>query len=127
MMMHQGSQQGQPPQPMMFMNPGQHGQPVYATQQPGHSKSYEFGFTYTCLLIQKTVPQVRPGYPQQQQQQQPHFSSSPHQLHHYPHHQHRGQNNNYNQIPHIHPHMQSQGPTQVASVPHGPEAADEVK
>ncbi|GMF69071.1 unnamed protein product [Aspergillus oryzae] len=37
MMMHQNSQQGQPPQPVMFMSPGQHGQPVYAAQQPGHS------------------------------------------------------------------------------------------
>lgn len=35
MMMHQGSQPGQPPQPVMFMNPGQHGQPMYAPQQPG--------------------------------------------------------------------------------------------
>jgi hypothetical protein len=34
MMMHQNSQSGQPPQPMMFM-PGQ--QPGYGSQQPGHS------------------------------------------------------------------------------------------
>lgn len=38
MMMHQGSQPGQPPQPVMFMGPAQHGQPMYAPQQPGHGK-----------------------------------------------------------------------------------------
>lgn len=37
MMMHQNSQSGQPPQPMMFMSPGQ---PGYGGQQPGHSKSH---------------------------------------------------------------------------------------
>lgn len=36
MMMHQNSQQGQPPQPVMFMGPSQQGQSVYP-QQPGHS------------------------------------------------------------------------------------------
>ncbi|OJJ49609.1 hypothetical protein ASPZODRAFT_128095 [Penicilliopsis zonata CBS 506.65] len=36
MMMHQSSQPGQPPQPVMFMSPGQHGQAGYAAQQPGH-------------------------------------------------------------------------------------------
>lgn len=39
MMMHQNSQQGQPPQPVMFMGPGQQGQSVYPPQQPGHSTS----------------------------------------------------------------------------------------
>ncbi|KAL4781535.1 hypothetical protein BJX76DRAFT_13807 [Aspergillus varians] len=37
MMMHQNSQPGQPPQHVMYMSPGQHQQPVYAGQQPGHS------------------------------------------------------------------------------------------
>lgn len=37
MMAHQGSQQGHP-SPGMYMNPGQHGQPFYGPQQPGHSK-----------------------------------------------------------------------------------------
>ncbi|OJD11732.1 hypothetical protein AJ78_07554 [Emergomyces pasteurianus Ep9510] len=110
MMMHQGSQQGHPPQPIMFMNSGQHGQPIYAPQQPGH------------------MPPVRSGYPHHQQS---HFNTSPHQTHHYPHHQHRAQNNNnhYNQMPHMHhPHMQPQGPPQNApSGPHPPEAVDEVK
>ncbi|EER45310.1 hypothetical protein HCDG_00889 [Histoplasma capsulatum H143] len=106
MMMHQGSQQGHPPQPIMFMNSGQHGQPVYGPQQPGH---------------------IRSGYPQHQQS---HFNSSPHQTHHYPHNQHRAQNHNhYNQMPHMHhPHMQPQGPPQNApSGPHPPETVDEVK
>lgn len=47
MMMHQGSQPGQPPQPVMFMAPGQHGQPVYAAQQPGHSKNHLLSFKGT--------------------------------------------------------------------------------
>ncbi|OJD26208.1 hypothetical protein ACJ73_02417 [Blastomyces percursus] len=109
MMIHQGSQQGHPPQPIMFMNSSQHGQPVYAPQQPGH------------------IPPVRAGYPQHQQS---HFNTSPHQTHHYPHHQHRAQNNNhYNQMPHMHhPHMAPQGPPQNApSGPHPPEVVDEVK
>ncbi|KAK2800097.1 hypothetical protein FQN51_006336 [Onygenales sp. PD_10] len=105
MMMHQGSQQGHPPQPVMFMNPGQHGQPVYAPQQPGHSRA---------------------GYPQHQQA---HFNTSPHQAHHYPHHQHRAQSNHYNQMPQMPPpHMQQQGPPPNApSGPHPAEAVDEVK
>lgn len=37
MMMHQGSQQGQPPQPVVFMSPNQHGQAVYTSQQPSRS------------------------------------------------------------------------------------------
>jgi hypothetical protein len=36
-MMHQNSQPGQPPQHVMYMSPGQHQQPVYPGQQPGHS------------------------------------------------------------------------------------------
>ena len=38
MMMHQNSQPGQAPQHVMYMPPGQHQQPVYAGQQPGHCK-----------------------------------------------------------------------------------------
>ncbi|KAJ9358333.1 hypothetical protein DTO027B9_2524 [Paecilomyces variotii] len=102
MMMHQGSQPGQPPQPVMFMAPGQHGQPVYASQQPGH------------------MPPVRTAYPQQQ----PYFSSSPHQMQPYMPHQHRAPSNGFNQMP---PHMPSQPPPNPASAPHPPEAADEVK
>ena len=41
MMMHQGSQPGQPQQPMMMynMSPGQHGQSMYTPQQPGQGTS----------------------------------------------------------------------------------------
>ncbi|PGH12339.1 hypothetical protein AJ80_06749 [Polytolypa hystricis UAMH7299] len=108
MMMHQGSQQGQAPQPVMYMNPAQHGQPVYPSQQSGH------------------MPPVRPGYGQHQQ---PHFSSSPRQAHHYPHHQHRPQSNNYNQMPHMPPpHMQGQAPPQNAGPgAHPVDVGDEVK
>ncbi|KAI9928641.1 hypothetical protein ASPWEDRAFT_36403 [Aspergillus wentii DTO 134E9] len=105
MMMHQNSQPGQPPQPVMFMSPGQHGQPVYAGQQPGH------------------MPPVRGNYPQQQ----PHFSSSPHQVHQYPPHQHRTPSSGFNQIPQIPPQMPSQPPPAAASGSHPPEAADEAK
>jgi len=39
LMIHQGSQQGQHPQQVMFMGPGHHGQPMYAQQPPQQSKS----------------------------------------------------------------------------------------
>lgn len=49
MMMHQGSQPGQPPQPVMYMNPGQHGQPMYTPQQQGHRKwMLSHGITPDC-------------------------------------------------------------------------------
>ncbi|PYH98333.1 hypothetical protein BO71DRAFT_65829 [Aspergillus ellipticus CBS 707.79] len=108
MMMHQNSQPGQPPQPVMFMSPGQHGQPVYPVQQPGH------------------MPPVR-NYPQQQQQQQQHFQSSPHQVHHYPPHQHRTPSSGYNQMPQMPPQMPPQPAPAAASGPQPQEAADEVK
>lgn len=104
MMMHQNSQPGQLPQPVMFMSPGQHGQPVYAAQQPGH------------------MPPVRGNYPQQQ----PHFQSSPHQSHHYPPHQHRAPSSGFNQMPQMPPQMPSQPPSAVSSNSQ-PEATDEVK
>lgn len=102
MMMHQNSQPGQPPQPVMFMAPGHHGQPVYPAQQPAH---------------------IRPGYPQHQ----PHFSSSPHQAHHYPPHQHRTPSTSYNQVPQMPPHIPSQPQPTVTPSSHAPEATDEVK
>ncbi|PYI03332.1 putative PAB1 binding protein [Aspergillus sclerotiicarbonarius CBS 121057] len=105
MMMHQNSQPGQPPQPVMFMSPGQHGQPVYPAQQPAH------------------MPPVRGNYPQQQ----PHFQSSPHQVHHYPPHQHRTPSSGYNQMPQMPPQMPAQPAAAVASGPQPQEAADEVK
>ncbi|KAK2760843.1 hypothetical protein FQN54_002082 [Arachnomyces sp. PD_36] len=99
MMMHQGSQQGQPPQPVMFMNPP--GQAGYGQQQPNH---------------------MRGGYPPQP----PHFSSSPHQSHHYPPHQHRAASNNYNQMPQMPPpHMPPQPPAVAPA--HPPESTDEAK
>ncbi|KAL1964269.1 hypothetical protein VTN77DRAFT_7089 [Rasamsonia byssochlamydoides] len=104
MMMHQGSQPGQPPQPVMFMSPAQHGQPMYVPQQPGH------------------IPPVRAGYPQQ-----PHFSSSPHQVQHYPPHQHRAPSNSYGQVPQMPPHMPSQPPPAPASGPHPAEGTDDAK
>ncbi|KAJ5637659.1 SM domain found in ataxin-2 [Penicillium lividum] len=81
MMMHQNSQSGQPPQPMMFMSPGQ---PGYGGPQPGHA------------------PPGRGGYPQ--------FPSSPHQAHHFPPNQHRAPSNNFNQVPQIPPQMASNPP-----------------
>ncbi|KAJ5684701.1 uncharacterized protein N7477_001046 [Penicillium maclennaniae] len=101
MMMHQNSQSGQPPQQMMFMS----GQPGYGAQQPGH------------------MPPGRGGYPQQQ----PHFSSSPHQGHHFPPNQHRTPSNSYNQVPQ----MPSQGPSgalaNAGSGSHSAEPTDEGK
>ncbi|KAL4930109.1 putative PAB1 binding protein (Pbp1) [Aspergillus undulatus] len=89
MMMHQNSQPGQPPQHVMYMSPGQHQQPMYAGQQPGH------------------MHPGRGNYPQQQ----PHFQSSPHQAHHYPPHQHRTPSNGFNQLPQMPPPMAAQPPS----------------
>ncbi|KAF9886121.1 hypothetical protein FE257_012056 [Aspergillus nanangensis] len=103
MMMHQNSQPGQPPQPVMFMNPGQHGTPGYGAQQSNH------------------MPPVRGNYPQQQ----PHFQSSPHQAHHYPPNQHRTPSSGYNQLPQMPP--QGPPPAAPASGPQASEATDEAK
>jgi hypothetical protein len=123
MMVHQGSQQGHP-SPVMYMNPGPHGQPYYGPQQPGHSKPPPL-FVNCCgtLLTPFFLVPPRPGH-----QQPPQFSSSPHQAHHYPH-QYRGPGNNYNQVPHMPPpHMQNQGPPPAAPAgPHPPDNAEEVK
>ncbi|KAH8693276.1 putative PAB1 binding protein [Talaromyces proteolyticus] len=105
MMMHQGSQPGQPPQPVMFMNPGQHGQPMYAPQQPGHAS---------------IVPPR--GYPQQ-----PHYASSPHQSQHYPPHQHRGPGNNYSPMPQMAPHVPAQTPPSAAAGPQSTETPEDTK
>ncbi|KAL4809706.1 hypothetical protein BDV18DRAFT_83842 [Aspergillus unguis] len=103
MMMHQNSQPGQPPQHVMYMSPGQHQQPMYAGQQPGH------------------MPPARGNYPQQQ----PHFQSSPHQAHHYPPHQHRTPSNGFNQLPQMPPQMPAQPPS--TSGAQSQENADESK
>ncbi|KAJ5297877.1 hypothetical protein N7508_008126 [Penicillium antarcticum] len=88
MMMHQNSQSGQPPQPMMYM--------------PGH------------------MPPNRGNYPQQ-----PHFSSSPHQSHHFHPNQHRTPSNGFNQMPQMPSQMSSNTPNSGAS--HSAEATDEGK
>ncbi|OJI97623.1 hypothetical protein ASPVEDRAFT_301831 [Aspergillus versicolor CBS 583.65] len=104
-MMHQNSQPGQPPQHVMYMSPGQHQQPVYPGQQPGH------------------MPPARGNYPQQQ----PHFQSSPHQTHHYgpPHQQHRTPSSSFNPMPQIPPPMAAQPPP--ASGSQTQETAEESK
>lgn len=48
MMMHQGSHQGQQ---HMYMNPGQYGQPVYAQQQPPHSKFTTLPTAYSVRML----------------------------------------------------------------------------
>ncbi|KAJ5946659.1 hypothetical protein N7454_003498 [Penicillium verhagenii] len=101
MMMHQNSQSGQPPQQMMFMSPGQ---PGYGGQQPGHA------------------PPGRGGYPQQ-----PHFSSSPHQAHHFPPPQHRAPNNNFNQTSQQTPTMAPNNPATSGPATHSAEPTDEGK
>lgn len=98
MMMHQNSQSGQHPQ-MMFMP----GQPGY--QQPAH------------------MPPGRGGYPQQQ----PHFSSSPHQTHHFPHNQHRNIGNNMNQVPQAPPQAPLNAPATPGSGSHSAETTEEGK
>ncbi|KAJ6150898.1 hypothetical protein N7470_007492 [Penicillium chermesinum] len=99
MMMHQNSQSGQPPQ-MMFMAPGQGGY-----QQPAH------------------LPPAAVATPQQQ----PHFSSSPHQTHHFPHNQHRNNGSNFNQMPQVPPPASSNAPATPGSGSHSAEATEEAK
>lgn len=120
MMMHQNSQSGQPPQPMMFMSPGQ---PGYGSQQTGHSESplYSRSLFVAHQLI--TVAPGRGGYPQQQ----PHFSSSPHQAHHFPPNQHRTPSNSYNQVPQMPPQMSSNTPANSGAGSHAAEPTEEGK
>ncbi|KAL2832040.1 hypothetical protein BDW59DRAFT_114728 [Aspergillus cavernicola] len=99
MMMHQNSQPGQPPQHAMY------GQPMFAGQQPGH------------------MPPARGNYAQQQ----PHFQSSPHQVHHYPPHQHRTPSSGFNQLPQMPPQMAAQPPLPVTSGAQAQESTDESK
>lgn len=68
------------------------------------------------------APPGRGGYPQQ-----PHFSSSPHQAHHFPPNQHRAPSNNFNQVPQIPPQMASNTPATSGSGTHSAEATDEGK
>uniref|UniRef100_A0A093VW94 PAB1-binding protein 1 n=1 Tax=Talaromyces marneffei PM1 TaxID=1077442 RepID=A0A093VW94_TALMA len=100
MMMHQGSQPGQPPQPVMYMNQGQQG-PVYAPQQPGGHAPHR-------------------GYPQQ-----PQYNSGSLPSQQYPHHQHRGPANNYSPMAPPPPHMQGQQPP--AATTNTAEASDDSK
>ncbi|KAJ5160484.1 uncharacterized protein N7482_007488 [Penicillium canariense] len=122
MMMHQNSQSGQLPQPMMFMSPGQAGQPGYGAQ-PGHSEFPRPVWIAFAAHSPHSVPAGRGGYPQQQ----PHFSSSPHQAHHFPPNQHRTPSNNYNQAPQMAPQMSSNTPANAGAGSHAAEPTDEGK
>ncbi|KAL8942856.1 MAG: hypothetical protein Q9211_001219 [Gyalolechia sp. 1 TL-2023] len=61
MMMHQGSHQGQHSQ--VFMGPGQYGQPIYAPQQPPHTKALSRNITFrinpVVLLAEVMVCSLR--------------------------------------------------------------------
>lgn len=120
MMMHQNSQSGQPPQPMMFMSPGQPGQPGFGAQ-PAHSESPR-PVWISFAAHPPPVPTGRGGYPQQQ----PHFSSSPHQAHHFPP-NHRTPSNGYNQTPQMPPQMSSNTPANGGAGSHAAESTDEAK
>ncbi len=113
LMVHQGSQQGQHPQPAMFMNPGHHAQPIYAQQQPAHSKINSIIIHNPRLT--SIVTAMRGGYPPPQQ---PYYGSSPHQPHHFPQHTHRVPSNSYGQP--LGPHPQNAGPPPLP--PTGPAA-----
>jgi hypothetical protein len=121
MMMHQNSQSGQPPQPMMFMSPGQPGQPGFGAQ-PAHSESPRPVWISFAAHPPPPVPTGRGGYPQQQ----PHFSSSPHQAHHFPP-NHRTPSNGYNQTPQMPPQMSSNTPANGGAGSHAAESTDEAK
>ncbi|KAJ5151904.1 hypothetical protein N7492_010199 [Penicillium capsulatum] len=121
MMMHQNSQSGQPPQPMVFM-PGQHGQPGFGAQQPGHSESTPSFWTLHVTYELTPVPPGRGGYPPQQ----PHFSG-PHQGHQFPPNQHRTPSNGFNQVPQIPPQMPANAPANSGPASQSAEATDDGK
>ncbi|CAI7654327.1 unnamed protein product [Penicillium manginii] len=123
MMMHQNSQSGQPPQ-MMFMPSGQPGQAGYGAQQPGHSEFFLRPIWVPAAYPLPSVPPGRGGY----SQQQPHFSSSPHQPHHFPPNaQHRTPSNGFNQVPQIPPQMANNSSANATAGSHSAEPTDEGK
>lgn len=94
MMMHQGSHQGQHSQ--VYMNPGQYAQPVYAPQQPPHSK-YPGNILLRSKLSIAVMPMRGYGSPQ------PQYSQSPQPQYHYPHQPGRAPSGSYPpQGPHQH-------------------------
>ena len=124
LMIHQGSQQGQHPQQVMFMSPGHHGQPMYAQQQPAHSKS-STPSRYLQTLMNYQVTPMRGAYPPPQQ---PYYGSSPHQPHHYPQQSHRAPSSNYGQP--LGPHPQNPAPPPAppaAPAAHAVSGVEEVK
>ncbi|KAJ5379336.1 hypothetical protein N7509_012455 [Penicillium cosmopolitanum] len=70
-----------------------------------------------------SVPPGRGGYAQQQ----PHFSSSPHQPHHFPPNQHRTPSNGFNQVPQMAPQMANNAGANAAAGSHSAEPTDEGK
>lgn len=92
---HQGSHQGQHSQ--IYMNPGQYAQPVYAQQQPPHSKLIDM--TSKTKLIRSVMPMRGYGSPQ------PHYSQSPQPQYHYPHQPGRAPSGNYGPQPPQGPHQ----------------------
>ena len=107
-MVHQGSHQGQQ---HMYMNASQYPQPIYAQQQPPHSKlktsdqSLNLNFNFTTV-----TPMQAYGSPR------PHYAPSPQPQFHYPPQPHRVPSNNYGQPPqaphqHHHQHMHHGPPT----------------
>jgi hypothetical protein len=83
LMSHQGSQQGHQQQPLMYMQHGGQGPPMFTQMPPGSSRSH----VMFCLQVSNiaTVTPMRGPYPQPHQS---HYGS-PHQHHQFPQ-QHRG-------------------------------------
>jgi hypothetical protein len=86
MMAHQGSQQGHPPQQMVYMQPGGHG-PIFNQGPQGPSKYNRFGPTRQPSNGQNPVTPMRGGYGQPHP---PQYAASPHQPPMYPVQPHRG-------------------------------------
>lgn len=124
MMVHQGSQQGQP---VYGMSPGvQYQQPFVPPQQGGQSMYFSWE-QLSCIgstLILPAVGNVR-GYGNHGPQ---HFGTSPQQMHQYgP--QHRGSSGSYGKNVNFGNHGQHQGPPSIPAGPHGrgPEGPEEAK
>lgn len=122
MMMHQNSHQGQQP---IYMNPNQYGQPMYAQQQPPHSRSKSFdtgpNLATNTLLV---IPMRAYGSPQS------HYAQSPQPHYNFPPQPHRVPNTSYGQPPpqgphhhqHQHQHQHMQHPPPNMPVENGEEA-----
>lgn len=126
MMSHQGSQQGHPPQPIMYMQQPAHG-PAMFPQNPSAPSKILSKFCYRSHAnIAALVTPMRGPYPQPHQG---HYAASTHQQLHFPQQQpHRGTPSGGYAQPMLPTHsMPPQGPPPTGPAMHVPDSGEEVK